>query len=442
MDHMIKDRQKAKRLPGAGNEGKTPYAEWAESSVPEGSLDFAKKVLVAIPEPLVVIDEKLYVIWANRSFYRLFQVSPEKTIGRQLCELGNGRWNLPALRQWLQDRFISRDKTDQYFEVRHEFPAIGRKIMLLRARKLEHKNGKPAMLLLLIEEVTRQKDAEEALQRDHELLGREIKECTADLAEANRKLLAEIEEREKKEQELRESSEKMKLFAYSVLHDLKSPTVGLCGLTKLLFRQYRDKLDERGKTYCKEISRVAEEIAALVEMINVYISTKETPLKIEPVDLKGLVQKVKNEFSEHLLSRGIQFKESEHFPEIMADSMAVMRILRNLVDNSLKYGGDGLSTITIAYQDTDDFHILSVGDDGAGLSKESCEKIFEPFNRESTAQGKSGAGLGLTIVKESAEQLGGSVSAEPGKDSGVSFNVKISKKLHNLLVREGTATFF
>ncbi len=101
------------------------------------------------------------------------------------------------------------------------------------------------------------------------------------LEQAVRDLTKEATRRKWAEEALKESSEKIKLFAYSVSHDLKSPAIGLYGLTKRLYKDYADILDEKGENYCGQILKSAEQIAALVEQINIFISAKEAPLTIE-----------------------------------------------------------------------------------------------------------------------------------------------------------------
>ena len=104
-----------------------------------------------------------------------------------------------------------------------------------------------------------------------------------------------------------------------------------------------------------------------------------------------------------------------------------MRALRNLVDNALKYGGAGLSRIRIDYDSTEQFHILSVTDNGMGIQPENREKIFGLFERNASSRGIEGAGLGLNIVREVAHRHGGEirVSSEPGKKTV--FYLTISK---------------
>ena len=232
------------------------------------------------------------------------------------------------------------------------------------------------------------------------------------------------------EEALKKSSEKIKLFAYSVSHDLKNPAIALYGLTKLLHKQYLDILDEKGKTYCQQIMKASEQIAVLVAKINEYIVTRELSVTIENVKLKETLQMVKEDFSPQLNIRQIRWDEPENLPEINADKIFLLRVFRNFVDNSLKYGGDDLSEIKIGYKESDEFHILSVKDDGVGIKREASEKIFGLFKRHETSKGIEGAGLGLAIVKEIAEQHGGKVWMEPGWKKGITFFFSISKNLN------------
>jgi signal transduction histidine kinase len=232
------------------------------------------------------------------------------------------------------------------------------------------------------------------------------------------------------EEALKEGSEKIKLFAYSVSHDLKSPAIGLYGLTKRLYNAYAGILDEKGQKYCEHILKTAEQIAALVEQINVFISTKEGPLTIERLELKEVLQVIKEEFSTQLSIREIRWLEPDDIPEIKADRLCIIRALRNLVDNALKYGGEALSEIKIGYKESGKSHILSIKDNGIGLKEQNPHQdIFAPFIRRKTSKGIEGSGLGLNIVKEIAEKHGGQVWLEPGEERGITFYVSIPKNL-------------
>lgn len=240
----------------------------------------------------------------------------------------------------------------------------------------------------------------------------------------------DITDRKRMEKALKESSEKIRFFAYSISHDLKSPAIGLYGLTKRLQKDYADILDEKGQRYCEQILKTAEQIAALVEQINIFISTKEAPLTIERLALKEILQVIREEFSSQLSIREIRWSEPDYIPEIKADRLCMIRALRNLVDNALKYGGEALSEIIIKYKGSGESHILSIKDNGIGLNEQdSHQDIFAPFIRRKTSKGIQGSGLGLAIIREIAEKHGGEVWLEPGKERGITFYISIPKNI-------------
>ena len=239
----------------------------------------------------------------------------------------------------------------------------------------------------------------------------------------------DITDRKRAEEALLDSSHKLKLFAYSVAHDLKSPAIGVYGLSKRLSKSYKDVLDEKGRSYCEQIMKTSEHIAALVDKVNAYIATKEARLTIEKINIREILQMLKDEFSARLSVRRIDWLEPEATIEIAADRLSLLRAFRNFVDNSLKYGGEKLSKIWIGYEDSEDAHIFSFSDNGKGLKKEDSEKIFGAFQRNESSRGIEGAGLGLTIVKEIAEQHGGRVWVESRGKKGTTFYLSISKKL-------------
>ena len=251
-----------------------------------------------------------------------------------------------------------------------------------------------------------------------------------DLKQSVKDLKKEASARGLMEKALEESSKKIKFFAYSVSHDLKSPAIGLYAITKRLQKNYAGVLDAKGKMYCEQILKTAEQIASLVEQINVFISTKEAPLTIEKLKPKEILQIIKDEYSAQFSIRKIRWSEPDSIPEIKADRLSMIRALTNLVDNALKYGGDALSEIDVKYLESGKFHILSVKDNGIGLKDQhSHEDIFAPFIRSKTSKGIQGSGLGLAILREISERHGGEVWLELGRERGITFYISISKGL-------------
>ncbi|CAN5891712.1 hypothetical protein BH23PLA1_BH23PLA1_14160 [soil metagenome] len=123
--------------------------------------DYAQNIVDTVREPLLILDATLRVRSANRAFYQTFHVSPGETEGRLIYELGNGQWDIPDLRTLLED-IVPKSSVFEDFELKHTFPAIGRRVMLLNARKLQAGHH-GELLVLAMEDVTERKQAEEAL---------------------------------------------------------------------------------------------------------------------------------------------------------------------------------------------------------------------------------------------------------------------------------------
>jgi chemotaxis protein methyltransferase CheR len=119
----------------------------------------AEAIVETVRESLIVLDRDLRVVAASRSFYRTFRVEPQTTEGRMLYDLGDGQWNIPALRDLLEN-VIPKHRTIEAYEVEHEFPAIGRRMMLLNARQVFDDKHRGSILLLAIEDVTERREAE------------------------------------------------------------------------------------------------------------------------------------------------------------------------------------------------------------------------------------------------------------------------------------------
>jgi diguanylate cyclase (GGDEF)-like protein/PAS domain S-box-containing protein len=127
------------------------------------ALEYSDAIIATVREPLVVLDKELRIITANRSFYRTFQVNPEETEKRLIYDLGNRQWDIPQLRELLEN-ILPMNNAFEDFEVEHDFKSIGRKTMLLNARKIYRETNHVEMVLLAFEDITERKKAEEQLK--------------------------------------------------------------------------------------------------------------------------------------------------------------------------------------------------------------------------------------------------------------------------------------
>ncbi|MEQ1779054.1 MAG: chemotaxis protein CheB [Nitrosomonas sp.] len=114
--------------------------------------DLAESVVDTIDKPLLVMDGDLKVISANRAFLQYFLVTAADTIERKIYDLGNGQWNIPALRELLEI-ILPRDQAFEGFIVEHDFPAIGHQKLSLNARRIVGKSSELLLILLMIENI-------------------------------------------------------------------------------------------------------------------------------------------------------------------------------------------------------------------------------------------------------------------------------------------------
>src|SRR4029079_4788972 len=132
----------------------------------------AQAIVDTVREPLLVLDRDLRVVTASRSFYLTFRVNRQETRGQLLYSLGDGQWDIPALRTLLE-KIVPEQAVLVDFQVEQTFPNIGQRTMLLNARKVYYEDNSHTTVLLAIEDITERKAAERELQellRQKELL--------------------------------------------------------------------------------------------------------------------------------------------------------------------------------------------------------------------------------------------------------------------------------
>jgi two-component system CheB/CheR fusion protein len=125
----------------------------------QAALDYVEGMIETVREPLLVLDTRLCIERANRSFFQTFRISPEETYGKLMTEIAKGQWNIPVLTRRLHE-VLSRNAVFNDFEVEAEFERIGRRMMLLNGRPIPREGAPPEKILLAIEDVTERKELE------------------------------------------------------------------------------------------------------------------------------------------------------------------------------------------------------------------------------------------------------------------------------------------
>ena len=123
----------------------------------QDAFEYADSIINAVREPLIVLDGDLKVISASRSFYQIFKVKPEDTEKQHIYDLGNRQWDIPKLRELLEE-ILPKTTSFDNFEVEHDFLGLGKRIMLLNARQIYQKaDNRTKLILIAIEDITEAK---------------------------------------------------------------------------------------------------------------------------------------------------------------------------------------------------------------------------------------------------------------------------------------------
>ena len=306
-----------------------------------------------VREGLLVLDFDLTIRFANRSFCETFAVAPKDALGRKLYEVGDGQWDIPELHTALK-AIISGGKSIEAFEVDRVFPSIGRRIMVLNARKVYRPGNKIQRILLAIEDVTERV----RLEREHAIAGERIG-----------MLLQELTHRVKNS---------LQIIAAMVSIEARSHKIG------------------EGKA---ALERVSQRINALGQLYS-KLSKANT---IEAVDAatyldelcRDLIASVHKEGATSIvLETDI---ESELLPTDRAIPLGL--IVNELVTNAVKYGfpGDAKGTVVVTLKRVPGALRLTVADNGQGVDPRRAD-----------------SGLGGRLVEGFARQLGGQLQRESG----------------------------
>lgn len=130
----------------------------------QDALEYTQSIINTVHDPLIILYEDLKVALASRSFYQIFAVNPKETEGEFIYDLGNGQWDIPKLRQLLEE-ILPRTKSFDNYEIEHDFPHIGKRIMLLNACRIYMQANRTKLIIITIKDITERKKVEELYQK-------------------------------------------------------------------------------------------------------------------------------------------------------------------------------------------------------------------------------------------------------------------------------------
>lgn len=357
----------------------------AKAAKVESSLDYAEAIVGTMREPILVLDVELRVLTANRSFYKIFHTTKEETEKKLIYELGSGEWNQSKLR-YLLSNIIPEKSFFQDFEIEHEFSHIGKRVMLLNARKIVQKNLTEPMILLAIEDITEKKQIDR--QKDD--------------------------------------------FISIASHELKTPVTSMKLYSQILQKHPLLTNDKKAADMLTKMDLQMNRLMELVaSFMNVYkLGTGKLRLHKNHFEISELITEVVANFQYTVTSHTVE-QQGDLKANVFADKARINQVLVNLISNAIKYSPDA-DKIIVTLKKTKEKVIVSIQDFGMGIPKAEQDRIYERFFR---AKGKKegkipGLGLGLFISSEVVKQHGGDlwVDSIEGKGSTFHFFLPIGKK--------------
>jgi len=361
---------------------------------------YAQNIVDTVREPLLILDTTLRVRSGNRAFYQTFRVSLEETENRLIYELGNGQWDIPDLRTLLED-IVPKSSVFNDFELEHDFPAIGRRVMLLNARKLQAGHH-GELLVLAMEDVTERRRAEEEVA---------------------------------KAKEAAETANKTKsLFLANMSHELRTPLNAILGYSEMLQEEAVErKLEDEFSGDLKKINAAGKHLLALInDILDLSkIEAGKMELFLESFDLAELIDEVASTIRP-LVEKNANTLHIEYAPDLglmRADQIKVRQGLFNLLSNAVKFTHQGNVTLDAARErmDGSEWIVFRVSDTGIGLSPEQIVKLFQDFTQAdaSTTRKFGGTGLGLALTRRFCQMMGGDVTVHSMPGEGSVFTIKL-----------------
>jgi len=220
----------------------------------------------------------------------------------------------------------------------------------------------------------------------------------------------------------------------NISHDLKTPITAIKGYVEGIIDGVADSPEKMDK-YIKTISSKSKDMERLIDELFLFskLDLNKLPFNLEEINIKRYIEDCCEELQLDLEENHIEFEYSieNSNPEqlILGDREKLKRVITNIINNSVKYMDKDQGKIKIELADSDKFTILTIHDNGRGISKESLPFIFDRFYRADPSRNTltGGSGLGLAICKLIIEELGGTIWAESQEGFGTSVFVTFKK---------------
>lgn len=341
--------------------------------------------------------------WSN-AYYEMFGY--EKLPGEENLDQWKESVHPDDLSAVIKDLYSSiedPDKREWEYEYRMLKADGAISYVFERGSIIRDKEGKALRMIGAVQDVTRLKNNERALEK----LNKDLKIRAEELMTVNKEL---------------------EQFAYIASHDLQEPLRMVTSFLSQLQKKYEGQLDEKAQKYIHFAFDGATRMRQIILDLLEYSRAGRNEIKLEPVDLNEVMENILI-----LLSHKIELRAAtvnyNSLPTIIAAKTPLQQVLSNIIVNAIKYRNPSRKpVIQIGAEENNEYWVLSIADNGIGIDPEFFEKIFIVFQRLHRNEEYSGTGIGLAICKKIIERHGGKIWVESEKGVGTTFYFSIPKQ--------------
>jgi two-component system CheB/CheR fusion protein len=360
------------------------------------SQSYAQAIIETMHNPLLVLTANLQVRMGNDAFYETFRLVHEEVEGRFIYDLGNHSWEIPALREHLNDLLVNK-KNFRNFEITHLFQGLGELVLEINSyRLIKGVHATETLILLDFNNIS------------------ELSKSNKALVKAN----GMLEE-----------------FAFISSHDLQEPLRKIQTFSDMLFNS-NAHLNEYARAYANKIHSSAARMSSLLkDLLQFSILVKNGDIKLIKINLNDILKNILVDF-ELVIQREKVVMNISPLPEIYGASAQINQLFHNLIGNAIKFSKQN-PIISVSSRETtsDDFSsypalkpdiqyvCILIKDQGIGFDQEYAEKIFVLFQRLDDRKGVPGTGMGLAICKKIVEDHHGFIYAEGKRNEGATFTI-------------------
>lgn len=351
----------------------------------KASEEYQRSIVETVRESLMVLGQDIKVISANEFFYKTFRVSPKETVSKSLYELGNGQWNIPSLR-YLLEKVLPNNNPFENFEVEHDFPNIGKKIMVLNARRIDVEGNYKNRILLAIEDISERRQAD--IRKDD--------------------------------------------FLSVASHELKTPLTTVKGYIQMLEIMIPARQDQKLFEITHKADNYINKLSGLItDLLDVSkLRAGKLELSKKPFDFDAMISSCVETVQAGTKSHTIDVTGQTEIT-FDGDENRIEQVMTNLLTNAIKYSPDA-TRVAVHLNVINEFVKVTVTDFGLGINEEDQKKIFERFYRVGSIQKDfPGMGIGLYVCEQIVKSHNGSLWVESEEGKGATFSFTLPYLFNN-----------